>query len=826
MKDELTRDLRQAIRGLTASPVFTMVALVTVALSVGVTSTVFSLVNAVLLRPLPVARPSELVNIYGYAAPSPEFGTVSYEDFLDIREQSSTLNGLVAYTNFFAYVSIERSSELILGEAVSADYFRVLGVAPALGRAFSEDEGRAIGTAPVAVVSHRFWQGPLSGDPEVIGREVRLNGDAYTVIGVAPEGFNGMLPAVTTRLWIPLAMVDGVEPIGNQRGRASTEESLLTQRQRRFLWLKGRMNPETEVPQVSAELDAISTRLSSLHPESNQTERFSAVATSDVAINPAIDRTLASISLVALGTVVLVLAVACANLANMFLARGSARRREMAIRLSLGATRSKLVRHLLLESLTIALAGGLVAIPLSYVLAGLVGRFPLPLPFEIGLDIAPDARVMGFTFLAAAATGIVFGLFPALQASRPELVPALKDAQSRDIDSIRRRLELRDVLVVVQVAVSAMLLVTGGLLVRSLAAAAKVDLGFDGDQVGYLGARMAMAGYSDEEMTAFVETAILRLETMPEVVSVGLASRVPLSLNYNRFSLFIDGHQLSITDAPYGVYGSSVDEGYFDALGLTIVAGRGIEFPDREGDNRIAVVTEALAERHWPGSEAVGQEFRTAREGEPYRIVGVVENYTVNAPGEAPVPYLHVPLPRETTAANFLVRTRDQAGGSMPILGAELRRLHPELTFMETASLREVASQRVFPVRAGALLIGAVGLLASLLAGVGLYGVISYSVSRRIHEIGVRMALGAQRNSVVGLIVGRGMILVASGAVLGSFLAWVGARALSSVLLVSGSDPLSFVGALALLTLVAITAHVAPAIRASHADPNVTLRRS
>ena len=808
------------------SPAFTMVALVTVALSVGVTSTVFSLVNAVLLRPLPVASPGELVNIYGYPAPAPGSGTVSYEDFLDIREQTSTLRGLAAYTNFFAHLSIERSAELVLGEAVSAGYFQVLGVTPALGRTFSEGEGRAIGTAPVAVVSHSFWQGRFTGDPQVIGREIRLNGDAYTVIGVAPEGFSGMLPAATTRLWVPLAMVDGVEPIGNQRGRASVEESLLTQRQRRFLWLKGRMTPGTEVSQVSAELDVIASRLSSLYPESNEIERFSAVATSDVAINPVIDRTLAPMSLVLMGAVGLVLAVACVNLANMLLSRGSARRREMAVRLSLGASRSKLVRQLLLESLTIALAGGLVAVPLSYVLAGLIGRFPPPLPLDIGLDIAPDARVMGFTFVVAAATGIVFGLFPALQASRPDLVPALKDVQSRNVDSIRRRLELRDVLVVVQVAVSAMLLVTGGLLVRSLAVGARVDLGFDVDQIGYLAALTDMTGYSDEETTAFVETAILRLEALPEVVSAGLASRVPLSLNDNTFALFIDGHQLSSTDPPYSVYGSGVDESYFDALGLTVVAGRGIQLPDREGDNRVAVVTEAFAQRFWSGADAVGQEFRTSWEGDPYRIVGVVENYTVNAPGEVPVPYLHVPLREAMTVANFLVRTRDEAGGSMQVLEAELRRLDPELIFMETASMREMASQRLYPVRAGALLIGAFGLLAALLAGVGVYGVISYSVSRRTHEIGVRMALGAQKTSVVGLIVGRGMILVAWGAVLGALLAWGGARALSSVLLVSGSDPLSFVGALALVTLVAIAAHVAPAIRASRADPNVTLRRS
>lgn len=820
--EQLFRDVRYGVRGLMKSPVFTLVALVTIALGIGVNSTIFSLVNAVVFRPLPVHVPDELVDVYGYRAPGLDHGSSSYPDFVDYRRQTETLSGMMAYTNFFASLSIEGSSELVVGEIVSRDYFDVLGVEPTLGRGFTAGEFAAPGAGRVVVLSHPFWRSRFGGDPGALGETLRMNGVTYTVVGVAPQGFGGMFPGVTSQLWIPLSMVDEVEPLGNQRGRIGSE-GRLESRNARFLWIRGRRRPGVELERVRSELEGISARLSTEYAETNDRERVVVLATSDVIVNPDFDDTLAPAGMVLLGAVGLVLLVACANLANMMLARASSRRRELAIRVAMGAHRGRLVRQMLVESLALALAGGAVAMALAWWLSGLVARFQPPLPIDLGLDIAPDGRVMVFTLAVAMATGIAFGLVPALRASRPDLVPALKDTGEGEA-ARGRGWELRDVLVVAQVAVSLVLLVGGALLVRSLGAAARVDLGYDVERTAHLAVPMEMNGYDAEESAVFFRTARARLEALPEVEAVGQASRVPLSLNNNGFGIYIDGHQSSPDDGPYILDGARVDEHYFDALDLRIVAGRAIEPTDREADHRVAVVTETFAERYWPGEEALGREFRTRWDGTPVRIVGIVEDYKVDTPGEAPKPYIHLPMPVETVYSNFIVATTVPAAGMVSRLEREVRTLDPELVFLDTGTLEGLAEVRIFPIRAAAWLIGAFGVLAVLLAAVGLYGVIGYSVSRRVREIGIRMAMGAERAGVVRMVIRQGMIMVAVGGAVGAVLAGAGARVLSSVLYVSAFDPVSFGAAFGVLAVVAALANWVPARRASRVDPMVALR--
>jgi predicted permease len=384
--------------------------------------------------------------------------------------------------------------------------------------------------------------------------------------------------------------------------------------------------------------------------------------------------------------------------------------------------------------------------------------------------------------------------------------------------------ELRDALVVVQVAVSVVLLVGGSLLVRSLGAAGRVDFGYDVTRTAYLGLAMEMNGYDAREAGVFYESGRLRLAALPEVGAVGLASRIPLSLNNNGFGLFIDGHQSSASDRPYGVDGARVDEGYFPALGLRVVEGRGIMPEDREEGRRVAVVTETFASRYWPGESALGREFRLAWGGDPYRVVGVVQDYRVDTPGERPKPYLHLPLPREGVYSNYVIRTTTPAAALVPKLEQELRALDPDLVFLETGTFQDLAEVRLFPVRAGAWLIGVFGMLALTLAAVGLYGVIGFAVSRRLREIGIRKALGAESRTVVGLVLRQGMAMVALGFGIGAVLAGIGARALSNVLFVSHLDVPSFAVALLVLSGAAGLANFIPAHRASRVDPGVALR--
>ena len=822
--DGLIRDVRYALRGLRSSPGFALVAVVTLALGIGVNSTIFSLVNAVLFRPLPVEAPGELVDIYGHTATSTSHDSNSYPNYLDFREQTETLTGLAAYANFFGNLSVEGRSELVIGESVSDNYFQMLGVRPAMGRPFLAEEFETVGAAPVTILSHRFWQTRFGGAPDILDRTLRINGTVYDIVGVAPERFGGMFPAVTAQLWIPLAMIDEVEPIGSQRNSgAGGGPSILDRRGRHFLWMRGRMAPGVEVEQVRAEMTALSDRLAAAYPETNAREQVTVLRTSDIAINPDFDSTIGPAGLILLGAVGLVLLVACANLANMMLARASTKRRELAVRVAIGASRGRVIRSMLTESLLVAFAGGTVAVFLALWLTGIMARFQPPLPIDIGLEISPDWRVFVFTFGVAVLTGIAFGLIPALRASRPDLVPALKDS-GRSESRAGRRFDLRDGLVVAQVAFSLLLLVTGALMVRSLGAAARVDLGYPADRVAYLSMALEMNGYEPDEGRAFIQAAKVRLEALPEVEGVALASRLPQSLNSNGFGIYIDGHQSSDNDAPYIMDGASVGPGYFDVLGLRIIDGRGIEAADQEEDRSVAVITETMAARYWPNGSAVGREFRSGWEGRPIQVVGVVEDYKVDTPGEAPKPYIHLPLTPSGSFANFMVRTATTADPLVPDLEREVRTLDPDLVFLETGTIRGMADVRVFPVRAGAVLIGAFGLLALLLAGVGLYGVIALSVSQRVREIGIRKALGAETTKLVGLVLRRGMLLVLAGGALGAIMAAGAAQLLSSALYVPALDVLSYLAAFLILAAVAALANLVPAHRASAIEPVVALR--
>ena len=821
--EELIRNVRYTLRALRKTPGFTVVAVATLALGIGVNATIFSLVSSVLLRPPAVERPSELVNVYGRTTESSSHNAVSHPNYLDYREQSATLSGLVAYTNFYANLSIDGSAELVIGETVSDNYFDVLGVQPAIGRPFLSEEFSAPGAAPVAIIGDTFWRTRFGADPDILGRSFRMNGIAYTVVGVAPERFGGMLPALTAQLWIPLAMVDAVEPMGSHRNSGGgVSASLLDSRGRHFLWLKGRMKPGVHVQQVAAELDAIAARLATQHRE-NERERVTVLRTSNVAINPDFDGTVAPAALVLLAAVGLVLLVACANLANMMLARAASRRHEMAVRVALGASRRRLIAEVLTESLTLALAGGAGALLIARWLTNLIARFQPPLPIHIGLDVAPDWRVLLFTFATALTTGVAFGLVPALRSSRPDLVSGMKDNVQGD-GGRPRRIELRDALVVSQVAFSLSLLVIGALMARSLGAAADVDMGYDTRHTAHLGIGLEMSGYGAEDGGVLAEDGKRRLQAIAEVQAVGMASRIPQELNYNGFSIHIDGHPITLAGERITLNGASVDEGYFEALNLRILAGRGIELADREQRRRVAVVTRTMARRYWPGADALGREFRTSRNGEPYRVVGVVEDYKVDTPGESPQPYIHLPLSMQLSSATYLVRTATPAAPLLPRLQRELRVLDPQLVFVEAGTLRDAADVRIFPIRAGAWLVGASGILALLIAALGLYGVIAFSVSRRVREIGIRMALGAETAAVVGMVVRRGIILVGIGGILGAVLAAAGAKAVSDALFVGVFDPVSFGLAFTVLLAVAAVANWIPARRASRVDPLVALR--
>ena len=823
--ETLRQDIRYAIRGLRKAPAFTLVALLTLALGIGVNSSIFSVVNAILFRPLPVERPNELVDIYGRSSTASEHATHSYPNYVTYRTQTKTLSELIGYTNFFAHLSIDGSSDLVTGELVTDNYFSALGIKPVLGRAFVGAEATTQDASAYAVISDRFWRNKFAGAADVVGKTFKMNGIVYTILGVAPADFRGMIPAVTAQMWIPSAMVEKVEPLGNQRvsGR-SPGNNRFERRGQHWMWLKGRMKPGITDAQVRAEFEGLVARLGQEYPDFMGKERVVVIPSRDVRINPDLDATLAPAGMLLVGAVSLVLIVACANLANLTLARAAGRRRELAVRSALGAERTRLMRQLLTESLILALLGGALALPLAAGLAALVARVQPPLPVDLGLAVSPDWRVLAFTFIVAVVTGAVFGLIPAMRASRPDLVPALKDAGS---SAHRRGFELRDVLVVVQIAVSVVLVVAGALMVRSISAAARVPLGYDGDRTAYLALALEMSGYDRVRGGQFLEEGVRRLQAVPQVQAVGLTSRLPLSLNNNGFSVWITGRETA-DNRPLGIDGAYVDERYFDALQVKILGGRNFEPADRDESRRVAIISSTMAQRHWPGQpeQALNREFRLREGGEPYRVVGVAADYKVDTPGERPKPYIHLPLGRQETFGNYVVRTAVNGNAMVPALQRELRALNPDLVFLDKGTERDLADIRLFPVRAGAVLIGAFGALALIVAAVGLYGVIGYSVSRRVREIGIRKAIGAQPTQLVAMVLREGMVLVAIGGVIGAAFAAATARLLSSVLFVAPFDVMSFAIAFGVLAIVALLANAVPARRAARVDPMVALRSS
>lgn len=823
--ETLLQDIRYALRGLRRSPGFTLVAILTLALGIGVNSAIFSVVNAILYRPLPVERPEELVDVYGHQATQSVHESVSYPNLADYARQSTTLAGVIGYSNFFANATIDRGSDMVIGEVVTDRYFEVLGVRPVLGRSFTAEENADGKGLPVAILSHRLWERRFGARRDVLGTQFRMNGQLFTVVGVAPKDFGGMMPAVTAQMWLPMAMAEVVEPMGNNRTTGTlTGATRAERRGQHWLWMRGRMKPGVTPVQVQRELETIAARLAQEHPEVNAQERVTVVPTAQVRINPDADRAVRPVGMVLVGAVTLVLVVACGNLANLLLARAARRRRELSMRLALGASRGRLLRQLLTESMVVALGGGLVAVPLAAWLSLLFVKVRPPLPVDLGLTLTPDWRVLVFTALTAVATGLLIGFLPALRASRLDLVPAMREG-GMWMGGVRRRFELRDALVVVQVAVSLVLVVAGSLLVRSVQAAGSVPLGFDADRLAEVTVVPEMNGYDQARGVDLINKARARLQALPQVEGVTLASRLPLSINNNGFSVFIDGHQASASDRPYSIDGARVDEHYVATVGLRLLAGRALDDGDVREQRRVVVITRAMAERFWPGQEAVGRDIRLRWAGDPYRVVGVVADYKVNTPGESPTPYLHLPRQPNDPFATFMVRTRGEAAPQLAALVREFHAIDPDLVFLDQGTLRDLANVRLFPVRAGAVILGAFGGLALLVAAIGLYGVIGYSVSRRVKEIGIRKALGAETRSVVTMVMRQGMTLVVVGGVVGLALAAMASGALSAVLFVGPFDPVSFGAAFAVLALVAGIANAVPAWRASRVDAIVALRQ-
>ncbi len=801
------QDLRYSVRMLTKSPLFTAAAVITLALGIGLNAATFSTVNGILLRPLPgTAEPERLVQLYR-AWPGLEYGSTSIPHYQDLRDRTGDVFENVAAWYISAMsLSVEGRSERIMGLLVSANFFQTYGVSPALGRMFIPgEEDRGPGAHPVAVLGHAFWRTRFGGDPTVVGSTLALNGHPFEIVGVAAEDFSGPVTYASIPVYVPLMMQMEIVP-----GR-----NLIEARGHNMMTAVARLRDGITVERARQRLDALLIQLREELPDYYEEQLGTTVVPQmDAGIHPMFRNAQVGMSSVMMAVVGLLLLIACVNVANLFLARARERRQEMGIRLSLGAGRARIVQQLMTESLVFsALAGaaglGLAAIAVR-VLAGI--RPPVDGPWRFAIEM--DYRVLGFTLVVSLAAGMLFGLAPALQAARADTMAAVKGDTSG-----RTRARASATLVVLQMALSLLLLVSSGLFLRSLQGATRIDPGFDDPHTIALASMdPGLQGYDEARGRTFQDCLLDEVRALPEVRAVGLSDWLPLGLaTQDRFTAvpgyeFAEGELQSITYA-------RVTEDYLEAMGVELLEGRTFSVQDDAAGPPVIIVNRRFAERFWPGESALGKVVTTA--GDDRQVIGVVETGKVRSLGEAPTEFMYLPH-RELyeSGVTLVVRTSGDPAGVLRRVRDLVRAQDPDMPIFDVRTMEEHMGIALLPARLGGSVLALFGLLGLVLAAVGIYGVMAHSVAQRTRELGIRVALGSDRRSVLRLVLGEGMRLAALGIVIGLIGAVGASRLLAGLLYgVDPLDPVAF--SLVPITLVAVAALAVylAARRAAGMDP-------
>lgn len=825
MLSGLLTDVRYALRWFLRSPGFTFVAVLSLAVGIGFNAASFSLTDALLFKPLPVSAPHELVDIFTSASDGDQYSTSSYLDYLDLRERNDVFADMLGFSPMVAAQNLEDRSRIVLGEIVTGNYFQMLGIPAQIGRTLEPADDRPEAER-VLMVSDGFWRRELGGSADVIGGAIRIRGQRYTIVGVTPAWFSGMTPVVDPALWVPVVRVNEVDPAGISESVASpTGTSRLDRRGQRWMFMKGRLKPGASAASAQANLQILMTRLASTYPETNKDRRMSAIPTNDVRLHPAANQTLVPITAGLLTAFGLALLIVCANIANMLLARASARTRELAIRQSLGASRWQVLRQLLVESLVLSCAGGSGGVLLAWWLTRSVATVDLGLPIPLTLDLGLNARVLAFTLGITTVAGIVAGLAPALRASRADLMRDLH-AGGGSPAQVGRRLTLGDALVAAQMGIAMVLLVSAGLLARSLMAAERADVGFNPAGLAVIATDAELGGYDDERSRPFWEQAVERVRAIPGVEYVALASRLPFSINFSNASLHIPGHNTP-GDAGTTVSSVTVSPEYFETIGVRILDGRTFAVTDTPDTPRVGIVNETMAKRYWPGQSAVGKRvmLREANLAQ-VEIVGVVADHRIRTVGEGQQSQIHFSHAQRFQSYQVLAaRTNGDAEQLLAEMRQKLLAMEPSLVFIEDQTMESQVAATLLPVRAGAWLVGVVGLVGAMLAALGLYGVIAYSVARRTRELGIRLAIGSTPGGILGIVMRHGAWVALAGIGIGVPLAGGAAMLISGAVFGVGvADPVAWSLSVAVILGVAALANFVPAWRASRLNPVVALR--
>ena len=809
----LAQDVRYARRILVKNPLFTAIVVITLAIGIGLNTAVFSAIDTLLLKPLPGVRaPDQLVQIYRSWPGGVNYGSNSIPHYQDVRDRSSSVySGVAAWGFVQASITTGGRPQTAFGMAVSANFFSVLGVTPLRGRTFVPAEATGPGAHAVAVLSYDGWTQLFGGDTSIIGRSVILDGRDYTIVGVTPKEFHGPMPIVTPEVFLPIMQINELRP---------GEGDILKARGSNSFNVVARLKPGVTLAQANDRMKAIVQGLRDEHPDQYKDNGIYLIPTTKAGIHPMLKNAEVGLSSVVMAVVAILLLIACVNVANLFLARARDRAREMAIRLSLGAKRRALIRQLLVESFLFALVSGVAGLAVAWWAIGVANRVSLPMDitFRPGLSVSP--KVLLFTLGVTVLTGFLFGLAPALQATRPSLVPALKGEEAAG----ESRSRLTRGLVVAQVALSIVLLVSAGLFLRNLSAATNVDKGFNADNMLIAAVDPGLQGYTRARADEFYRQLAERLQANPDVVAVGYATYLPLSLNESDSGVEIPGYTPGKNEN-MSVQNSSVTPGYFAAMGIPLREGRAFRAQDDSGAVPVLIVNEQFAHRFWPGQDALGKTVHT--HGRDWTVVGVVPTGKYFSLGEEPTAFYYTPEAQQWSyGMQIAIRTRGTPLNEVSALRSAVAALDPNMPLSDVRTMENHLGIALLPARVTGWALGIFGLLGLLLASVGIYGVMAYSVSQRTREIGIRMAIGAGGSAVIRLLMRQGLTLVLVGTGVGLVGAVAAERLIRGQLYGgNGMDLVTFVVVPLVLLVVATGAIWIPARRAAGLDPVLALRQ-
>jgi predicted permease len=822
--ETLWQDIRYALRMLVKNPGFSVVAILSLALGIGANTTIFTVVNAILLHPLPVKDISRLVQLDTIdtktkvtAANFTKIG-MSIPNFQDYGRQNQVFNGLSAFVGPLPFTwSGTAEPKQVFGQMVSANYFDVLGVRPVMGRFFLPGEDTKPGGNNVVVLSYSLWVNKFGSDPNIVGKVITLNATPYTVIGVSPRGFKGtFIFGNAEEVFVPTSMYTQVLS-GFFRDNFND---------RRFLTATvfGRLKDGMTMGEAEASLKTIATQLERAFPKDNASRSVALTPLADAAVGVNNHDQFLLIGELMMGIVGLVLMIACVNVANLLLAQAARREKEMSLRAALGASRRRVIRQLLTESLVLAILAGIAGIVIAYLGRALLWSFRPPFIRDGDLDIAFDSRVLFFTLGVSLLTAVLIGLAPAIKVASPNLIEVLK-AGGRGGSVAWARNRFRSALVITEIALALVALVGAGLFVRSMQNAQHVDVGFESQNLFVFAFDLGALHYDEAHGQQFYRNAMERAAASPGVASATIASNFPLGGGLSR-TVFPEGQ-----DEASGYRGTltqlnDVAPNYFKALRIPLVSGREFTDADRKDTTLVAIINLAMAKHFWPGEEAVGKRFHFFGEKDLREVVGVVHDTVVNTIGEEPQPLAYLPLTQDFAPfATMQVRTMGKPQPVISGVRGQVQSLDNNLALTNWNTVGELLDQGLWAPRMGAALLTGFGAIALVLAVVGVYGVLSYSVSQQTREIGIRMAMGARTGNVTTLVVKQGMRLATTGLVAGLLLAFVAMRAMSSLLYeVSAHDPLIFGGVTLVLATAAVLACYLPARRAASVDPMIALR--